>query len=246
MEIIPFWGEKKAAKMPPYQLLNPHFSNELLFKRLLSRRLRSAATNNGGELEFVPGIEYRKPIEMARKLSESNSTMEYRGQDDDLATTVRSIITSTIRSVSKAKESSKVSNFFEEVEKPVENMMKTVSKKTNIPFWGVFFIFLVILGIFALVFFCCLQRWWRKFRGKETKGGFMGGKVDLKSVQLLGQTYKEKVQPDMEELTKDMEQNEAGKEETKEEVKLGRLQFKIDYDFNQSNVNLMLLMFFFR
>lgn len=65
----------------------------------------------------------------------------------------------------------------------------------------------------------------------------MGGKVDLKSVQLLGQTYKEKVQPDMEELTKDMEQNEAGKEETKEEVKLGRLQFKIDYDFNQSNVN---------
>ena len=65
----------------------------------------------------------------------------------------------------------------------------------------------------------------------------MGGKVDLKSVQLLGQTYKEKVQPEMEELTKDMEQNEAGKDDAKEEVKLGRLQFKIDYDFNQSNVS---------
>src|SRR5699024_5194968 len=126
--------------------------------------------------------------------------------------------------------------FFEEVEKPVENMMKTVSKKTSIPFWAVFFIFIVILGVFALVFFCCLQRWWRRFRGKEAKGGFMGGKVDLKSVQLLGQAYKEKVQPEMEELTKDMEQNEAGKEDPKEEVKLGRLQFKIDYDFNQSNV----------
>ena len=75
----------------------------------------------------------------------------------------------------------------------------------------------------------------------------MGGKVDLKSVQLLGQAYKEKVQPDMEELTKDMEQNEAGKEaEAKEEVKLGRLQFKIDYDFNQSNVSFFdFLSFFF-
>lgn len=243
--------------MPPYQLLNPHFSNELLFKRLFSRQIRTsnqnlqnavASAHHQGELEFVPGIEFHKPKELS--LIESNGTVEAaynRGEandENDFATTVRSILSSTIKNVVKSssrdsvKESpnSSTSSFFDEVEKPVENMMKTVSKKTSIPFWAVFLIFLVILGIFALVFFCCLQRWWRKFRGKEAKGGFMGGKVDLKSVQLLGQTYKEKVQPDMEELTKDMEQNEAGKEETKEEVKLGRLQFKIDYDFNQSNL----------
>ncbi|OTF74621.1 synaptotagmin 1-like protein, partial [Euroglyphus maynei] len=34
---------------------------------------------------------------------------------------------------------------------------------------------------------------------------------------------------------------EAGKDEGKEDVKLGRLQFKIDYDFNQSNLAVTVL-----
>lgn len=193
------------------------------------------------------------PEEAAHRLAEYNGTLEEGSHrfggtsegEESVVNTVKSIISSTVRSVAKGatkateEEVTSVSssNFFEDIEKPVENMMKTVSKKTSIPFFVVFMIFLLVVAILALVFFCCLQRWWRKFRGKEGKGSFMGGKVDLKSVQLLGQAYKEKVQPDMEELTKDMEQNEAGKEDPKEEVKLGRLQFKIDYDFNQSTVS---------
>lgn len=51
------------------------------------------------------------------------------------------------------------------------------------------------------------------------------------------------VQPDTEELTANMEENEEdGKDQSeKEEVKLGRLQFKLDYDFNSTNfaVNVM-------
>lgn len=35
-----------------------------------------------------------------------------------------------------------------------------------------------------------------------------------------------------------MEENETGGEEAKEEQKLGRLQFKLDYDFNSNNVSL--------
>jgi len=81
---------------------------------------------------------------------------------------------------------------FEKVEKPVEEVLGTIANKTHIPFLVVFLIFLVIVGVFLVVFYCCLQRWWRKFRGREGKG-FIGGKVDLKSVQLLGQAYKEKV-----------------------------------------------------
>lgn len=236
--------------MPPYNLPNPHFSNAFLFKRIMTRPARSSGSAllrklRSGMAEVV-GVGEEKvaheresltptsdPSEAAHRMAEQELV---RGQsEEDLATTARSIVNSTLRGISRANSKSEVSspnansNFFEDMEKKVSN-------KTGIPFWAVFFIFLVIVGVFALVFFCCLQRWWRKFRGKEAKGGFMGGKVDLKSVQLLGQAYKEKVQPDMEELTKDMEQNEAGKEETKEEVKLGRLQFKIDYDFNQSNL----------
>jgi len=44
------------------------------------------------------------------------------------------------------------------------------------------------------------------------------------------------VQPDLEELTTNMEDNEGA--ETKEEVNLGKLQFSMDYDFQKSEVRL--------
>ena len=44
-----------------------------------------------------------------------------------------------------------------------------------------------------------------------------------------------KVQPDLEELTTNMEDNEGA--ETKEEEKLGKLQFSMDYDFQKSEVS---------
>jgi synaptotagmin-1 len=57
----------------------------------------------------------------------------------------------------------------------------------------------------------------------------------MKNVQLLGGSYKEKVQPDMDELTENVEEI-AVEGEKKEEVKLGRLSYKLEYDFNQSNL----------
>lgn len=56
----------------------------------------------------------------------------------------------------------------------------------------------------------------------------------------MGNLGKEKVQPDTEELTANMEENEEeqqGKSLEKENQKLGRLQFKMDYDFNTNNVS---------
>lgn len=44
-----------------------------------------------------------------------------------------------------------------------------------------------------------------------------------------------KVQPDLDELQMNMEDNEDA-ESTKSEVKLGRLQFSIDYDFQKGEV----------
>ena len=45
------------------------------------------------------------------------------------------------------------------------------------------------------------------------------------------------VQPDMEELDANMEDNE-GAEEEKEEVNLGKLQFSLDYDFQKNEVKI--------
>lgn len=62
--------------------------------------------------------------------------------------------------------------------------------------------------------------------------------VDLKSVQVLGNTMKEKAGADTEQLSADMEDNENTKEPAeKEEIKyLGKIKFKLDYDFQQSQV----------
>jgi synaptotagmin-1 len=66
-----------------------------------------------------------------------------------------------------------------------------IGEKTGIPAWGVVGIFgliaLVILGICGF----CIRRCFRKRRSKDGKKGMKG--VDLKSVQLLGSAYKEKV-----------------------------------------------------
>ena len=78
-----------------------------------------------------------------------------------------------------------------------EQLVEKVSSKTHIPFWGIVLVLIVILAFVLMVFYCCCQRWWKKFRGdKAGKGGIgVGGKVDIRTVQLLGQTYKEKVSP---------------------------------------------------
>lgn len=66
-----------------------------------------------------------------------------------------------------------------------------IGEKTGIPTWGVvaifFLIALIILGICGF----CIRRCFRKRRSKDGKKGMKG--VDLKSVQLLGSAYKEKV-----------------------------------------------------
>jgi len=44
------------------------------------------------------------------------------------------------------------------------------------------------------------------------------------------------VQPDLEQLDLNMEDNE-GAEEAKEDMKLGKLQFSLDYDFQKGEVS---------
>lgn len=157
--------------MPPY-LTQPHFSNSLLIKRLTSGRNIEAAANP----------------EPAQPIPESDSNgFTANSVSSTIAGTISSTLSTTTSAPAVTTES-----IIDRMEHAGEKMLETVSDKTHIPFWGVFFIFLVIVGVFFIVFYCCLQRWWRKIRGKDGKG-FMGGKVDLKSVQLLGQAYKEKV-----------------------------------------------------
>lgn len=113
-----------------------------------------------------------------------------------------------------------------------DELLEGVSQKTKLPFFAILLIFLVIIGVLLVVFYCFLQKWWKKFRESEKGQKFKG--LDLKSVNLIGQMGKEKVQPESENLTTNMEQNEVEQkdEPPKEQEKLGRLQYKLDFDFN--------------
>nr|WDE41106.1 synaptotagmin [Phoronopsis harmeri] len=107
--------------------------------------------------------------------------------------------------------------------------------KLPLPVWAVITIAVVVLLLILVICVCICKKCCCKKRKK--KDGKKGGKgvVDLKSVQLLGNSYKEGVQPDLEELEVNMEDNEDA-ESKKSEVNLGKLQFKLDYDFQKGEL----------
>jgi hypothetical protein len=58
--------------------------------------------------------------------------------------------------------------------------------------WPIFLPLTAVALVLLLIVFCCIRRCCRKRRPKDAKKGAKGA-VDLKSVQLLGNAYKEKV-----------------------------------------------------
>lgn len=81
-----------------------------------------------------------------------------------------------------------------EAEKIKEKTMEIADKvatELGIPTWGLVAIIIGICVVILGICFCCIRRCCRKRRGKDGKKGMKG--VDLKSVQLLGSAYKEKV-----------------------------------------------------
>ncbi|PRD36679.1 UNVERIFIED_CONTAM: Syt1 [Trichonephila clavipes] len=104
----------------------------------------------------------------------------------------------------------------------------------KIPMWGVIAIFIAIGALCLCICYCCFKRVCKR-KKKDSKKSLKGA-VDLKSVQLLGGSYKEKVQPDMEDLQDNMECNDVDQDSGKSDQKLGRLQYKLDYDFNTNNL----------
>ncbi|XP_045769018.1 synaptotagmin 1 isoform X3 [Maniola jurtina] len=113
-----------------------------------------------------------------------------------------------------------------------------LAHKMNMETWQLVAILVGVAVVVLGICFCCIRRCFRKRRSKDGKKGMKG--VDFKSVQLLGSAYKEKVQPDMEELTENAEEPDDG-EEKKEEQKLGKIQYKLEYDFNSNSLSVTVI-----
>ncbi|RUS82019.1 hypothetical protein EGW08_010210 [Elysia chlorotica] len=121
-------------------------------------------------------------------------------------------------------------------ESNMDKLQDEVMEQFNkLPIWAIILIIAGSLLFLVCCVYCVCRRCCRKRKKKEGKKGLKGA-VDLKSVQLLGNAYKEKVQPDLDELPVNMEDNEDA-ESTKSEVKLGKLQFSLDYDFQKGELS---------
>ncbi|XP_045621078.1 synaptotagmin 1 isoform X1 [Procambarus clarkii] len=137
--------------------------------------------------------------------------------------------------VPEAEEVPPASTTMSSGEKFQEEFMETagiVAQKMGMPVEGLIAI-LVGVGIVILaICFCCIRRCFKK---RRTKKGKDGKGADMKSVQLLGSAYKDKA--DMEELTENAEDIAEEGESKKSEEKLGRLNFKLEYDFNSNSLS---------
>jgi len=131
-------------------------------------------------------------------------------------------------------EATTVKGKAEEIKEKVMDVAHTVGDEVGLPTWVVVSIFIGVAVVILLICVCCIRRCCRKRRSKDGKKG--KGIVDLKSVQLLGSAYKEKVQPDMEELTENAEDIAEEGDSKQSEVKLGKLQYKLEYDFNSNSL----------
>ncbi|CAH1250388.1 SYT1 [Branchiostoma lanceolatum] len=107
-------------------------------------------------------------------------------------------------------------------------------KELPIPFWAV-----IAIGVVAaLLLLCCTICICKKCccKKKKAKQGKKGLKdsVDLQEVKMLGNQYKEKVQPDMDDLDSYGDEDDGT-------PKLGQLQFSLDYDFQQNQMRVGVL-----
>ncbi|KAK7072772.1 Synaptotagmin-2 [Halocaridina rubra] len=120
-----------------------------------------------------------------------------------------------------------------------EEMMEQAEKlaeQMGMPVEGLIAI-LVGVGIVILaICLCCIRRCFKK---RRTKKGKDGKGADMKSVQLLGSAYKDK--SDMEELAENAEDIAEEGESKKSEEKLGRLNFKLEYDFNSNSLSVTVI-----
>ncbi|XP_023173359.1 synaptotagmin 1 isoform X5 [Drosophila hydei] len=185
----------------------------------------------------VAGAESAADLETAnQKLEETTHHSKFRelDQQEQQAAESQRIaqVETTIapKTTTEAEEAATTSvPVIKKIEHAGEVVTEAIAERTGLPTWGVVaIIILVFLVVFGIIFFC-VRRFLKKRRTKDGKGK---KGVDMKSVQLLGSAYKEK--PDMEELTENAE--EGDEEDKQSEQKLGRLNFKLEYDFNSNSL----------
>ncbi|XP_078387886.1 synaptotagmin-1-like [Cetorhinus maximus] len=113
----------------------------------------------------------------------------------------------------------------------MKNKFMNELSKIPIPPWALAAIIIVVCLLLLCCCFCVCKKCCSK-KKKQKKGKDKGkAQINMKEVKDLGKRYVDKVQPDVEDLDPSL----LG-DEKKEEEKLGKLQYSLDYDFQNGQL----------
>ncbi|XP_067876130.1 synaptotagmin-1-like [Heterodontus francisci] len=113
----------------------------------------------------------------------------------------------------------------------MKNKFMNELSKIPIPPWALAAIIIVVCLLLLCCCFCVCKKCCSK-KKKQKKGKDKGkAQINMKEVKDLGKRYIDKVQPDVEDLDPSL----LG-DEKKEEEKLGKLQYSLDYDFQSGQL----------
>ena len=155
--------------------------------------------------------------------------------DDEESSTTDSPDSTTLSNIEKGKEFAQ----------NMGNMVTDVSKKMKIPPYVTVLIIFLIFVIIVCLIYLFFRKMFRKLFKKGDKGA--KGGLDLKAMPLLGNSFKDKVQPDVEQLTTNMEENTEEEATTTDAKKvaevqnLGKLEYSMDYDFQKQELTVGVL-----
>lgn len=114
---------------------------------------------------------------------------------------------------------------------------KIMDEINSLPIWALILIGAGVILIVGCCLYCVCKRCiCKKRKKKDVKKGLKQLKGGAALKEAIGTMTKEKVQPELEDLTVNMEDNEDN-ESTKSDVKLGKLQYQLDYDFTKGELS---------
>jgi hypothetical protein len=123
-----------------------------------------------------------------------------------------------------------------------DKVKEKVMQQTGMPEWGfVFFGIICLLIVLACAYALIRKLFGKRRHGEKNKSKGFKGFFNKTAADIGAGGITNKLQTDLDNLEDNMEQNEKEQAEEKEEVNLGRIQYKLDYDFQQGQLSVTVI-----
>ncbi|VDP24766.1 unnamed protein product [Heligmosomoides polygyrus] len=127
-------------------------------------------------------------------------------------------------------------------QRSVPDVLGHVAAQTEVPEWAFVFLGIIAIVVVLLIAYLIIRKLFGKKRhGDKNKSKGFKSLFSKGGDLMAGKDVMGGIQQDMEELEENMEQNEKAQAEEKEDLKLGRIQYKLDYDFQQGQLSVTVI-----